>query len=211
MNYGYSRVSSTDQNLARQREAMKEFGEDIVVFEDKQSGKNFDRPEYKKMIAVLRAGDLVVVKSIDRLGRNYDEILEQWRIITKELEADILVLDMPLLDTRGGRDLTGRLIADIVLQLLSYVAETERANIKQRQKEGIEAMPVVDGRKVSAKTGRGFGRPKGEYDAFPELLAKTKSGLLTVSEAAKELGVSRTQWYRIEKQNASPAVESIGE
>ena len=131
--YGYVRVSTKDQNEARQMIAMQEFGIDEKhIFLDKQSGKDFNRPKYQKLIRKLKKGDTLVIKSIDRLGRNYDEIIEQWRIITKEKEAAIVVLDMPLLDTQQGRDLTGTLIADIVLQLLSYVAQTEREFIKRR-------------------------------------------------------------------------------
>ena len=138
--YGYIRVSTREQNEDRQRLAMHEFGiTDRNLFMDKQSGKDFERPHYKRLIRKLKPGDTLVIKSIDRLGRNYEEILEQWRIITKEKKAAIVVLDMPLLDTRQGRDLTGTLIADIVLQLLSYVAQTEREFIRQRQAEGIAA------------------------------------------------------------------------
>ena len=138
--YGYVRVSTKDQNEARQMIAMREFGiDEKYIFIEKQSGKDFNRPQYKRMLCKIKAGDTLVIKSIDRLGRNYDEIIEQWRIITKEKQAAIVVLDMPLLDTRQGRDLTGTLIADIVLQLLSYVAQTEREFIKQRQAEGIAA------------------------------------------------------------------------
>lgn len=138
--YGYVRVSTQEQNEARQLMAMADFGvarENIVV--EKLSGKDFHRPRYQKLVRILQPGDVLVVKSIDRLGRNYDEILEQWAVITKRRQAAIVVLDMPLLDTRQGRDLTGTLIADIVLQLLSYVAQTERENIRQRQAEGIAA------------------------------------------------------------------------
>ena len=131
--YGYIRVSSKDQNEDRQRIAMHDAGvSDSNIFMDKLSGKDFDRPGYKRVVRKLKPGDTLFVKSIDRLGRNYDEILEQWRVITKEKQAAIVVLDMPLLDTRQGRDLTGTLIADIVLQLLSYVAQTEREFIRQR-------------------------------------------------------------------------------
>ena len=140
MQYGYIRVSSKEQNEERQYIAMREFGiqnENIIL--DKQSGKNFERPGYIQLTGKLKPGDTLVIKSIDRLGRNYDEILEQWRYLTKERQIAIVVLDMPLLDTRQGRDLTGVLIADIVLQLLSYVAETERTFIHQRQAEGIAA------------------------------------------------------------------------
>ena len=132
--YGYVRVSTREQNEDRQLIAMRQFGVDEVsIFIDKQSGKDFNRPQYRKLVRKLKGDDILVIKSIDRLGRNYEEIIEQWRIITKEKKAAIVVLDMPLLDTRQGRDLTGTLIADIVLQLLSYVAQTERDFIRQRQ------------------------------------------------------------------------------
>lgn len=138
--YGYVRVSSRDQNDERQLIALRERGVDEkLIIIDKQSGKDFDRPGYKRLMKRIKPGDTLIIKSIDRLGRNYDEILDQWRILTKEKQAHIAVLDMPLLDTRNGRDLTGTLIADIVLQLLSYVAQTEREFIRQRQREGIEA------------------------------------------------------------------------
>ena len=152
--FGYVRVSSKDQNEIRQLNALAAFGiPETNVYMDKQSGKNFDRPAWKQLAKKLKPGDLLVVKSIDRLGRNYDEILEQWRIITKEKRAAIVVLDMPLLDTGQSRDLTGTLIADIVLQLLSYVAQTEREFIRQRQAEGIaaaKARGVRFGRRAAA-------------------------------------------------------------
>ena len=133
MNYGYIRVSTREQNEDRQVIALTEWGVDVKrIYLDKQSGKDFDRPQYRRLVRRLKPGDTMIVKSIDRLGRNYDEILEQWRIITKEKHVDIVVLDMPLLDTRSYKDLTGTLIADIVLQLLSYVAHTEREFIRQR-------------------------------------------------------------------------------
>ena len=138
MIYGYVRVSTREQNEERQLIAMRDFGVDWI-FTDKQSGKDFDRPQYQKLLRKLKKDDVLVIKSIDRLGRNYDDILVQWRRITKEKQSAIVVLDMPLLDTRQNRDLTGTLIADIVLQLLSYVAQTEREFIRQRQKEGIAA------------------------------------------------------------------------
>ena len=151
--YGYIRVSTKEQNEDRQRIALAEFSvPEENIFIDKLSGKDFNRPQYKKLMRKLRAGDSLVIKSIDRLGRNYEEILNQWRIITKEKKADIVVLDMPLLDTRQtGRDLTGTFVADLVLQILSYVAQTERENIKQRQKEGIAAAKL---------RGVQFGRPR---------------------------------------------------
>lgn len=149
--YGYIRVSSKDQNETRQRVALLEVGiRERDIFMDKQSGKDFNRPQYQKLLRRLKREDLLYVKSIDRLGRNYAEIQEQWRIITKEKQADIVVLDMPLLDTRQGKDLMGTFLSDIVLQVLSFVAENERANIRQRQAEGIAA--------AKAK-GVKFGRP----------------------------------------------------
>ena len=161
--YGYVRVSTQEQNETRQLTAMREFGvEEQNIIVEKLSGKDFCRPQYLHLVKSLREGDVLVVKSIDRLGRNYNEILEQWGIITKKRKAAIVVLDMPLLDTRQGRDLTGTLIADIVLQLLSYVAQTERENIRQRQAEGITA---------AKKRGVQFGRERIELpEGFPELL-----------------------------------------
>ena len=150
--YGYVRVSTKDQNLDRQISAMQEFGiSDQNIVLDKQSGKNFDRPGYQQLVTKLKAGDTLIIKSIDRLGRNYDEILEQWRTLTKEKQIAIVVLDMPLLDTRKNRDLTGTLIADLVLQLLSYVAQTERESIRQRQAEGIAAAKARGVRRTFAR------------------------------------------------------------
>lgn len=137
MKVGYVRVSTVDQNEARQIEAMKTDGVE-KIYMDKKSGKDFNRPEYQKMIASLQKGDILVIHSIDRLGRNYEEIIAEWRRITKEIEADIIVQDMPLLNTTQNKDLTGTLIADIVLQLLSYVAQRERENIRQRQKKALQ-------------------------------------------------------------------------
>ena len=160
--YGYVRVSTKDQNEDRQMIAMLEFPvpeKNIIV--EKQSGKDFNRPRYRRLIRKMKKGDLLVIKSIDRLGRNYEEIIQQWRYLTKEKGIDIVVLDMALLDTREGKDLTGTLIADLVLQLLSYVAQTERENIRQRQKEGIQA---------AKRKGVQFGRPKIPVpDQFTEL------------------------------------------
>ena len=183
--YGYVRVSSREQNEERQVVAMQEFGisANCVVI-DKQSGKDFNRPGYKKLIKKMKPEDTLVIKSIDRLGRNYDEILEQWRYLTKEKMVDIVVLDMPLLDTRNGRDLTGTLIADIVLQLLSYVAQTEREFIKQRQREGIEiarAKGVHLGRKA-------MDRP----DNYAEVKSAWMNGEISGRGAAKLLGISHT-------------------
>ena len=186
--YGYVRVSTKDQNEARQMIAMHEFGIDEQrIFIEKQSGKDFNRPQYKRLLRKLKAGDTLVIKSIDRLGRNYDEIIEQWRIITKEKQAAIVVLDMPLLDTRSGKDLTGTLIADIVLQLLSYVAQKEREMIKQRQAEGIE---------VAKSKGVRFGRPHKERpEEYEKLREEWKNGRISARDAAKQMGISHTTFY----------------
>lgn len=191
MTYAYWRVSTTEQNEARQLAAFKNCPEQIDrVFGDKLSGKDTNRPQYLEMLSILQPGDLVIIKSIDRLSRKYDDVAEEWRKIVKVKGADILVLDMPdLLDTRLNKDLIGTLISDIVMKLLSYVAETERENIRKRQREGIDVMPVVDGKKISSKTGRPTGRPRKEIDYILE------DGE-TVAHACKRLGVSRTQWYR---------------
>lgn len=187
--YGYVRVSTKDQNEARQMIAMDEFGVARKnVYLDKQSGKDFNRPEYQRLVRRLRRGDTLVIKSIDRLGRNYDEIIEQWRILTKEKEAAIVVLDMPLLDTRQGRDLTGTLIADIVLQLLSYVAQTEREFIKRRQAEGIAA--------AKAKGVRFGARPKERPPEFEACLKQWKQGELSARAAAQMLDVSHPTFLR---------------
>lgn len=187
--YGYVRVSTKEQNEDRQIVAMKNFGltEKYIVIE-KQSGRDFNRPKYKWLTNIMQPGDILVIKSIDRLGRNYDEILEQWRILTKEKHIAIVVLDMPLLDTRQGKDLTGTLIADIVLQLLSYVAETERENIKQRQREGIEA--------AKAK-GVHMGRPPIPVpDDFSSICKEYLNKKITSRQAAKELSVSVSTFLR---------------
>lgn len=181
--FGYIRVSSKEQNEDRQRIAMREFGvPEKGIILDKQSGKDFERPGYKRLIKKLKPGDTLAIKSIDRLGRNYDEILEQWRYLTKDKQIAIVVLDMPLLDTRQGRDLTGVLIADIVLQLLSYVAQTERDFIRQRQAEGIAAAKA---------RGVRFGRvPKKRTAEFYELKAAWKRGEISARCAAKSLGIT---------------------
>lgn len=187
--YGYVRVSSRDQNEDRQMAVMKElYVPEENIFMDKQSGKDFDRPQYKRLIKRLKEDDLLYIKSIDRLGRNYEEILEQWRIITKEKQACIVVLDMPLLDTRQNRDLTGTLIADIVLQLLSYVAQTEREFIRQRQAEGIAA---------AKQRGVKFGRQKGGLpEEFEEYYRMWSNGKISIREAAKILHMSNSTFYR---------------
>ena len=202
-NYACWRVSSNEQNEARQLKAFRECGEDIdEIFGDKMSGKSMDRPNYQRMIEKLEPGDLVVFSSLDRMSRSYDDIAEEWRYITKEKGADILILDMrDLLDTRKGKDLIGTLISDIVVKLLSYVAETERQNIRKRQAEGIAAMPVDEnGRKISKKTGRGFGRQAKKPDNFSEVLKKQRSGELTLAEALSLTGLGRTKWYELSKE-----------
>lgn len=187
--YGYVRVSTKEQNVARQFEAMRKFPvEEKNIVVDKFSGKDFNRPNYKKLLRRMKKGDVLVVKSIDRLGRNYDEILEQWRLLTKERHIDIVVIDMPLLDTREGRDLTGTLIADIVLQLLSYVAQSERENIKQRQREGIMAAKA---------RGVKFGRPRLHIpDEFFEFYDLWQNGKISSRKAAKHLNVSYQTFIR---------------
>lgn len=192
---GYIRVSTKDQNEARQLDALTPYSiPDKNLYIDKQSGKNFECPAWKKLMKRLRPGDLLIVKSIDRLGRNYDEILEQWRHITKEAGADVLVVDLPLLDTRTqGRDLTGTFIADLVLQILSYVAQTERENIRQRQAEGI----------ASAKArGVHCGRPEKELPAeFWQDVGRYQAGEITMAELEQRCGVTRTTIRRRLRQH----------
>ena len=180
--YGYIRVSSADQNEDRQLIAMRELSiPKQNIFLDKQSGKDFERPQYKRLVKKLKPDDLLYIKSIDRLGRNYGEILEQWRILTKEKGIDIVVLDMPLLDTRRGKDLMGTFLSDIVLQVLSFVAENERSNIRQRQAEGITA--------AKAK-GIRFGRPPLPLpENFHENYQRWKSGEITCTTAARACGL----------------------
>ena len=187
--YAYIRVSSKEQNEERQRAAMLEYGvpaKNIIL--DKQSGKDFERQGYKRLMKKLKRGDILIIKSIDRLGRNYHEILEQWRILTKEKEAAIVVLDMPLLYTRQNRDLTGVLIADIVLQLLSYVAETERKFIRQRQAEGIAAA-----RARGANLGR---RPKDRPPEFAAVKAAWENGEISARSAARRLKINHMTFKR---------------
>lgn len=194
MEYGYIRVSTREQNEQRQLIAMREFGiSQNRIYMDKQSGKDFERKNYKRMVRKLKKDDTLVVKSIDRLGRNYEEILEQWRIITKEKQVAIVVLDMPLLDTRQNRDLTGTLIADIVLQLLSYVAQTEREFIRQRQAEGIAA---------AKRNGVKFGRkPMERPNGLESLKEQWLHGELSARAAAKQLGVTHSTFLRWVKES----------
>ena len=193
MEYGYIRVSTREQNEQRQLIALRAFGiEEERIFMDKQSGKDFTRKGYRRLIRKLKNGDTLVIKSIDRLGRNYEEILEQWRIITKEKQTAIVVLDMPLLDTRQSRDLTGTLIADIVLQLLSYVAQTEREFIRQRQAEGIAA---------AKQNGVRFGRkPLERPAAFCEIQKQWLDRKISARAAARELGVTHSTFLRWAKE-----------
>lgn len=187
--YGYVRVSTKEQNEDRQLIALQELqvpSKNIYI--DKQSGKDFERPKYKTLLRKIRAGDVLYIKSIDRLGRNYEEIIEQWRILTKEKKIDIVVIDMPLLDTRRGKDLMGTFLSDIVLQVLSFVAENERKNIKQRQKEGIEAARL---------RGVQFGRPeKNLPDEFEEYVEKWMKKEIAGTQAAEELGIPTSTFYR---------------
>lgn len=183
--YGYARVSTKEQNLDRQIVELQKYTDKI--FSDKQSGKDFERTNYKRLIKKLKQGDLLVIKSIDRLGRNYDMIIEEWQKITKEIGADIKVLDMELLDTTRTEGLTGKFIADIVLQILSYVAEQERNNIKQRQAEGI---------KIAKQKGVKFGRPKINAELVDEAIQKYYSGeFKTLEEAWTYADVSRATLF----------------
>ncbi len=187
--YAYARVSARDQNLGRQIAAFIEFGiEKSRIFSDKKSGKDFERKEYKRLIKKLKRGDLLVIKSIDRLGRNYDQIIAEWAYITNTVGADILVLDMPLLDTRTKADtLVGKFISDIVLQVLSFVAQNERENIKQRQADGI---------RIAKQNGVKFGRPQRQYTE--EFLAVSKDYLckrISSAEAMKILSVKQNNFY----------------
>lgn len=187
--YGYVRVSSREQNEDRQLDALRGMEiEERNIFIDKQSGKDFERPQYKRLVRKVRREDLICIKSIDRLGRNYTEIQEQWRYLTKEKGVDIVVLDMPLLDTRRGKDLMGTFLSDIVLQVLSFAAENERTNIRQRQAEGIAAAKA---------RGVRFGRPQ---IIMPEYFGKTVRSWerkeITVEEAVRRCGVSESTFYR---------------
>ena len=193
MKYGYVRVSSTTQNIARQVEEMKKFGlTNEVIYVDKQSGKDFERTNYQKLKAKLKKDDLLIIKSIDRLGRNYDMILHEWSELTKTLEVDIFVIDFPLLNTRvEGKNLLGKFIADIVLQVLSFVAQNERENIRQRQAEGI---------KIAKQNGVHLGRPKYKLpNNFEDVVKKYHNKEITNVEAAKKLKMSRGTFLKYAK------------
>ncbi len=187
--YGYIRVSSTDQNEDRQVAAMHEVGvPEPNIYMDKQSGKDFNRPQYAGLAGKLKKGDLLYILSIDRLGRNYNEIQKQWRILTKEIGIDICVIDMPLLDTRNGKDLMGTFIADLVLQILSFVAESERTNIRKRQEQGIAA--------AKAK-GVKFGRPEvAAPKEFPKIVKEWEKKKISFDEALEKTGMSASTFYR---------------
>lgn len=187
--YGYIRVSTAEQNEDRQLLAMQEIGISFgKIYMDKQSGKDFNRPQYKKLMRKLKSGDTLYIKSIDRLGRNYEEIQNQWRIITKEKKADIVVINMPLLDTRRDKNLLGTFISDIVLQLLSFVAENERVNIRQRQKEGIAA---------AKKRGVRFGRPRKNMPPdFYESIEKWKVKEISVQQILEIYKISESTFFR---------------
>lgn len=225
MEYGYIRVSAKDQNEDRQLEAMKEAGitDDRYIYIDKQSGKDFNRKSYNTLVGtqetapVLRKGDLLVILSIDRLGRNYTEVMNQWQYITREIGADIRVMDMPLLDTRkAGGDLDNRFVADLVLQILSYVAQKERENIRHRQQQGIDAMeatckkvdrvtPDKNGnirqKYISRKTGKAVGRPEAEYPAEWETIYKAwKAREITAVQAMNRLSLKKSTFYNLVKR-----------
>lgn len=187
--YGYIRVSSTDQNDDRQWIALRQQSvPNHHIYVDKQSGKDFNRPQYKKMIRKLKQGDLLYILSIDRLGRNYEEIQNQWRILIKEIGIDICVIDMPLLDTRNGKDLLGTFIADLVLQILSFVAQSERENIKKRQAQGIAA--------AKAK-GIKFGRPeKIVPEDFPDIVAQWENKIIALQELLVQCNMSQATFFR---------------
>ena len=187
--YGYVRVSSKEQNEERQMIAMRQAGvPEQNIFVDKLSGKNFDRPDYHRMSKVLKEGDLLYILSIDRLGRNYEEIQRQWRILTKEIKVDICVIDMPLLDTRKGKDLLGTFIADLVLQILSFCSENERTSIRMRQEQGIAAAKA---------NGVRFGRPETPVpDDFGEIVKKFEKRKIKLAEAVRRSGMSQSTFYR---------------
>ena len=224
MEYGYIRVSAKDQNEDRQFEAMKEANIDInCIYIDRQSGKDFNREQYKLLVGrsghapVLREGDLLTILSIDRLGRNYTEVMNEWQYITRKIKADIRVIDMPLLDTRkSGGDLDNRFVADLVLQILSYVAEKERENIRHRQQQGIDAMeatckkvdrvtPDKDGnikqKYISRKTGKAVGRPEAEYPAEWETVYRAWNAKeITAVQAMEKLALKKSTFYNLVKR-----------
>ncbi len=199
MVFGYVRISSADQNEERQLEELRKAGVDERnIYIDKKSGKDFDREQYRAMLGRLREGDLVVVASLDRLGRNYIEIQKEWQYITQNIKADVKILDMPLLDTSTATEnLDRRFIADLVLQILCYTAEKERENIRKRQREGIDVMPIVDGKRVSTKTGRPTGRPKAvKPDNWNEVYARWVNKEITAVKAMEILNLRPNTFYK---------------
>ena len=191
--FGYIRVSSKDQNEGRQIESMKEEGiDERDIFIDKQSGKDFNRDQYQLLKRIMRKGDVLYIHSLDRFGRNKAKILEEWNDITKNIQADIVVLDMPLLDTTQYKDSLGTLIADLVLQILSWMAEEERERIRKRQREGID---------LALKNGAVFGRPKARVtEEFKEVYDRWKSGEITAVKAMQEIGVKKTTFYKLVRE-----------
>lgn len=218
--YGYARVSTKDQNLARQLKDFAEMGiERRFVIIDEQSGKNFNRRGYNTLVGteltapLLHEGDLLVIHSIDRMGRNYTEIQEQWKYITHTLKANIKVMDMPLLDTSISKDsLDNKFIADLTLQILAYVAEKERQNINTRQRQGIDSMPVINGKRVSSKTGKATGRPAAEFpEEWENHYSEWKSENITAKKCMDDMALKRTTFYKLvkmwEKDGKSPYIE----
>lgn len=217
--YGYARVSTKDQNLARQLKDFEEMGIDRrFIYVDKQSGKDFNRKGYNTLVgteltaAVLREGDLLVIHSIDRMGRNYDDIKEQWEYITHTLKANIKVLDMPLLNTSRNIDVKDKsdaelskeldktFIADLTLQILSYVATKERLNTRTRQRQGIDAMPIINGKRVSSKTGNATGRPAAQFpEEWEEYYTDWKAGNITAKKCMDDMELKRTTFYKLVK------------
>lgn len=204
--YGYARVSTKEQNLSRQLEQLKEFGiSERNIRCDKISGKTFNRKEYNALVGtsetapLLRKGDLLVIVSLDRLGRNYMEIKDQWNYIINDIGADIVVLDMPLLDTRQADDnLDKKFIADLVLQILSYVAQKELENTRHRQKQGMEVMPIINGKKTSLKTGRPTGRPSAVYpDMWKVYYEKWRLGEITAKSCMETLDLKKSTFYKL--------------
>lgn len=208
MIYGYARVSTAEQNLDRQLEQLRQYiTDERYIITDKASGKNFDRRGYNSLVGtddtapLLHEGDLLLITSLDRLGRNYIEIKEQWEHITRTLKADIKVLEIPLLDTTAtDGNLDKRFIADLVFQILSYTAQKERENIRKRQRQGIDVMQVIDGKRISAKTGRATGRPNAIYPDNWELIYKQwKNKDITANKAMEILNLKRTTFYKLVK------------
>lgn len=207
--FGYARVSSMDQNLERQLEQLRAYIQDErYIITDKASGKNFNRKGYNSLVGtsesapVLNEGDLLIICSLDRLGRNYVEIKNEWERITRQIKANIKVLDMPLLDTSTNTDnLDGRFIADLTLQILSYTAEKERENTRKRQRQGIDVMPVVDGKKVSKRTGRPTGRPAATYpEEWSGQYQDWKAEKITATQAMKNMSLTRSTFYKLARQ-----------